>query len=124
MRYLLLLICASFEEEIEAIVIRRLPTSKDPHVEAFTKSALNAVFRSLKIGEIAGLLNRFGPEYKEKFQDRLKGTKTETFFNNIVVGRHYTARSLGANVTLRELVEFYEDGPTVLDVVQEICKIT
>src|SRR5260370_33763156 len=86
-RYLLILICASFEEEIETIVIRRLSTSKDLHVEAFAKSALDAVFRSLKISEIAGLLNRFSPEFKEKFHDRLKGTKAETFFNNIVAGR-------------------------------------
>lgn len=122
-RYLLILICASFEEEIEAIVIRRLSTSKDPHVEAFAKSALDAVFRSLKTSEIAGLLNRFSPGYKEKFHDRLRGTKAETFFNNIVAGRHYTAHSLGANVTLRELVEFYEEGHTVLDAVLEICAV-
>jgi len=122
-RYLLVLICAAFEEEIEAIVIRRLSTSKDPHVEAFAKSALDAVFRSLKIKEIAGLLNRFGPEYKERFQGRLNGTKAETFFSNIVAGRHDTAHSLGANVTLRELIEFYEEGHIVLDVVQEICGV-
>jgi hypothetical protein len=123
-RYLLILICAAFEEEIEAIVIRRLSMSKDPYVEAFAKSALNAVFRSLKTGEIAGLLHRFSPEHKEKFRDRLKETKAETFFNNIVAARHFTAHNLGANVTLRELVEFYEEGHTVLDAVQEVCETT
>ncbi len=122
-RYLLVLICASFEEEIESIVIRKLSASKDAHIESFAKSALNAVFRSLKTSEIAGLLHRFSPEYKERFHDRLKGTKAETFFNNIVASRHYTAHSLGANVTLRELIEFYEEGHAVLDAVQEICAV-
>ena len=123
-RYLLILICASFEEEIERIVIKRLSESKDPHIESFAKSALNAVFRSLKTSEIAGLLNRFSPDYKEEFHGRVAGTRAETFFNNIVLGRHFTAHSLGSNVTLGELVSFYEEGHTILDVVKEVCNIT
>jgi hypothetical protein len=85
---------------------------------------LGAVFRSLKTSEIAGLLKRFSPEFKERFNDKVNGTKAETFFNNIVADRHYTAHSLGANVTFRELVSFYEEGHTVIDVVQEICRIS
>jgi RiboL-PSP-HEPN len=122
-RYLLIFICAAFEEEIETMVLRRLSSSADPHIESFAKSTLDVVFRSTKTSEIAGLLNRFGPEYKEQFQSRVGGTRAETFFNNIVLGRHSTAHSLGANVTLRELVDFYEEGHTVLDVIQDVCKV-
>jgi RiboL-PSP-HEPN len=120
-RYLLVLMCARFEEEIENIVLRRLAASSDKHIESFAKSALDAVFRSTKTSEIGGLLNRFSPEYKEQFKTRVTGTRAETYFNNIVLGRHSTAHSLGANVTLRELVEFYEEGHTVLDAIQDIC---
>jgi len=122
-RYLLILMCAAFEEEIENIVLRRLAGSNDPKIESFGKSALDALFRSMKISEIAGLLNRFSPEYKEQFQNRVNGTRAETFFNNIVLARHSTAHSVGTNVTLRELVEFYEEGHTVLDVIQEVCGV-
>lgn len=120
-RYLLVFICAAFEEEIESIVLRRLAGSTDPHIESFAKSALGVLFRSMKTSEIAGLLNRFSPEYKERFQTRVNGTRAETYFNNIVLERHSTAHSLGANVTLRELMEFYQEGHTVLDAVNEIC---
>jgi len=121
-RYLLVLMCATFEEEIEAMVLRRLGGSNDQRIESFAKSALDALFRSTKTGEIAGLLQRFSPEYKERFQARVNGTRAETYFNNIVLGRHSTAHSLGANVTLRELVDFYEEGHTVLDAIQEILQ--
>lgn len=121
-RYLLTFICATFEEEIEKIVLQRIAGSSDPYIEAFAKSALDAVFRSIKTGEIAGLLNRFSPKHKEKFQTAVNGTRAETYFNNIVLGRHSTAHSLGANVTLRELVEFYEEGHTILDAIQEACR--
>jgi hypothetical protein len=121
-RHLLIFICATFEEEIESIVLRRLGGSNDQHIESFAKSALDAVFRSMKTSEIAGLLNRFSPNYKERFQTRVNGTRAETYFNNIVLGRHSTAHSLGANVTLRELAGFYEEGHTILDAIQEICQ--
>jgi len=121
-RYLLVFMCAAFEEEIEGIVLRRLAASNDRHIESFAKSALDAVFRSMKTTEIGGLLNRFSPGYKEEFKMRVNGTRAETYFNNIVLGRHSTAHSLGANVTIRELVEFYEEGHTVLDAIQEICR--
>jgi RiboL-PSP-HEPN len=120
-QYLLVLICAAFEEEIERIVIRRLSTSSDPHIESFAKSALDAVFRSTKTGEIAGLLNRFGSDYKEKFTGRISGTRAETYFNNIVIGRHAIAHSMGSTVTLRELIEFYKEGHTVLDAIVDVC---
>ncbi len=120
-RYLQVRMCAAFEEKIEEIVIRRLSAGGDSYVQAFAKSALDAVFRSVKVAEIAGLMNRFGPDYKDKFKSRVSGTRAETFFNNIVLGRHAAAHSRGTNVTLRELVEFYEEGHTVLDAVDEVC---
>jgi hypothetical protein len=120
-QYLLVLICAAFEEEIEQIVIHRLSGSGDAHVEAFAKSALDAVFRSIKTSEIAGLLNRFGPDYKAEFSSRVSNTRAETYFNNIVVGRHATAHSIGSSVTLRELIEFYTEAHTVLDAIAGVC---
>jgi hypothetical protein len=120
-QYLLVLIYAAFEEEIERIVVERLCASSDPHIEAFAKSALDAVFRSMGISEIAGLLGRFSPEYKGRFQERISGTRAGTFFMNIVTGRHQTSHSAGAAVTFREVEAFYEEGHTVLDAVKDIC---
>lgn len=59
-RYLLILICASFEEEIESLISERAARSNDPGLESFVRSAVGQVFRSLKTSEITGLLKRFG----------------------------------------------------------------
>ncbi|MBI3797122.1 MAG: hypothetical protein HY268_09175 [Deltaproteobacteria bacterium] len=118
-RYLLILICATFEEEIESLIIERAAKSGDPGLESFVRSAVGQVFRSLKTSEIAGLLGRFGVDYKERFRQELTNTeRAETFFNNIVTNRHDTAHSVGSNVSFAELVRFYSEGHVVLDAVK------
>jgi hypothetical protein len=47
-RYLLVLICAAFEEEIESLIIERAARSGDPGLESFVRSAVGQIFRSLK----------------------------------------------------------------------------
>jgi hypothetical protein len=116
-QHLVVMICGAFEEEIEKIVVQRLGASNDPEIEAFARSALDAVFRSTGIKEISGLLNRFNPEVKKRFQDRVCGTRAETFFSNIVTHRHQTVHSGGSTLTLRELADFYDEGHTVLDAI-------
>lgn len=118
-RYLLVLMCASFEEEIKRLAIDRSIRSNDNGVVAFVTSAVGQVFRSVRTSEIAGLLGRFGLSAKESFQKEMQSSpRAETFFNNIVVNRHDTAHSSGANISFRELVQFYEEGHVVLDVVK------
>jgi hypothetical protein len=78
-RYLLILMCATFEEEIEKIIIDRVDKSGDPKLSSFVKSCLGSVFRSIKTSEIAGLLGRFGAEFKDKFGQRVNGTRLKHF---------------------------------------------
>lgn len=83
-------------------------------------SCVSAVFRSVKSSEIAGLLNRFGGNYKESFNALTKeNQRAVTFYNNIVTNRHGVAHAEGSNVTFREVKEFYEEGHVVLDFLQE-----
>lgn len=118
-RYLLILICASFEEEIESLISERAARSNDPGLESFVRSAVGQVFRSLKTSEITGLLKRFGRDYKERFRQELSNNeRAATFFNNIVANRHDTAHSAGSNVSVAELVRFYDEGHLVLDAVK------
>ncbi|MGQ4808743.1 hypothetical protein NKDENANG_02131 [Candidatus Entotheonellaceae bacterium PAL068K] len=118
-RYLLVLICAVFEEEIESRIVERAARSEDAGLESFVRSAVGQIFRSLKTSEIAGLLNRFGVQYRERFRQELSNNeRAETFFNNIVTNRHDTAHSAGSNVSFAELVRFYAESHVVLDAVK------
>jgi hypothetical protein len=117
--HLLILIYAAFEEEIKEIVIKRAAKICDPPLESFIKSAFKVVFRSMLTSELAKLLACFGPEYSARFKSRVSGTRTETFFNNIVTDRHLVAHEGSSNITFRDLVEFYENGHRILDELSE-----
>ncbi len=117
-RYLLILICAHFEEEIEKLIANRAMKTNDPHIVSFIRSSVGQIFRSIKTSEISGLLSKFGEDYKQKFQNNTVGTQEETFYNNIVINRHSTAHNVGSNLTFDELVGHYEKAHKILDYVQ------
>jgi RiboL-PSP-HEPN len=119
-RSLLVLICAEFEQQIDTIIEERCSSINDKSLEEFFASCVDAVFRSVKSSEIAGLLNRFGGSYKETFKQKADANPVAvTFYNNIVTNRHGAAHSDGGNVTFAEVKRFYEEGHVVLDYFRE-----
>jgi RiboL-PSP-HEPN len=124
-RYLLVMICSTFEEEIKTLIMMRATGSSDPSMEPFVQNALGRTsFRSLMTSEIGDFLNRFGLDYKNRFRQQLASNqRAETFFNNIVTNRHDTAHSAGSNISFSELVRFYSEGHIVLDAVKVALQI-
>jgi hypothetical protein len=126
--YLLVFMCASFEEHIERLVNERASKSADTFLAAFVRSAMSQLFRSLKTSEIAGLLGRFGVEHGKRFQDEMTKTpetaRAATFFNNLVLNRHGTAHKAGSDLTFHEVVEFYSQAHIVLDAVALVLGLT
>lgn len=115
-RSLLVLICSEFEQKIEAIIQEKFSSIEDKSLREFAGSCVDAVFRSVKSSEIAGLLKRFGGSYKENFKKKSdENARAVTFYNNIVTNRHGVAHSNGGNVTFADLKMFYEEGHVVLD---------
>lgn len=123
--YLLVVVCAAFEEEIERLIQDRIRKSKDKSLESLCMSCISAVFRSVKSSEIAGLLNRFGEEYKTLFASKLKDNEAAVSrFNNIVINRHKVAHSEGSNMTFEEVVRSYSEGSLVLNALSETLDAT
>jgi len=119
--FLLVFICAVFEEHIEGLVNARVSKSEDVALAAFARSATNQLFRSILTSEIAGLLGRFGDTHKHQFRDAMKGNeRAETFFNNLVQNRHGTAHKAGSDLTFSEVVQFYSEGHVVLDAITTV----
>lgn len=116
---LLVLMCAEFEQAIKSIVEQKCATITDAAVREFIGSCTGQIFRSVKSGEIAGLLGRFGSDYKEAFKAEADDNQLAiTFYNNIVTNRHVVAHSGGSSVTFGDLKQFYEQGHLVLDFFQ------
>lgn len=86
-RHLLVVICAEYEETIEELACKKALVSGHQEFHNFVKSSLRNTFRSLKQGEIAGLLARFDGSLKSQFQALLQGTDAESSLNTIVTNR-------------------------------------
>ena len=118
-RYLCVLMCSAFEEEIEAMVAARAAQSGDPELKAFVVSVVGTLFRNPKTSVITGLLRKFSNECEGRFRRELNNNlRAETFFNNIIVNRHETVHSSGSNLSLADLIDFYSEGHVVLDAVK------
>jgi S-methylmethionine-dependent homocysteine/selenocysteine methylase len=123
--FLLVFICATFEEHIESLVNDRVSKSADAALASFVRNATSQLFRSIKTGEIAGLLGRFGDDFKKQFTEEMKkNQRAETFFNNLVQKRHGTAHKAGSDLTFQEVVRFYSEAHTVLDAVAAVIGST
>jgi len=117
----LVIMCAEFEQKIEDIVRSKCGSVEDKAIKEFLSSCVAAVFRSVKSSELAGLLNRFGPEYKDAYKVRADDQqRAVTYYNNIVTNRHAIAHHLGSTVSFREAKLFYEEGHVVLDFFNDV----
>lgn len=119
-QYLLIHICAAFEEKIEQLISSRAVASNDPAVAEFVDSVVGQVFRSIGTSEIGGLLKRFGAACKEGFRKEMGAQqRAETFYNNIVTNRHQVSHrgSSHSSLTFGDLVQYYDEGHVVLDAV-------
>lgn len=123
-RYLLILICAAYEEEIEKLFAQRASQTQDPYIVAFVSSTVRTKFRNPTTSKIVEMLGLFSLDYKEKFREKVTGTRQETFFNNIVTNRHSTAHSSGSNITFNELVNSYNEAHGILDTISEVLGIS
>lgn len=120
-QYMLTLMCAHFEIHIEGLLRKRAAASQDAALESLVVSSVSAIFRSCKTSEIAGLLNRFGSDYKDQFQRLMEESpQAVTRFNNIITNRHKTAHDSGSNITFDELIRSYDEGHIVLDAVEKV----
>ena len=127
-RYLVVFICAMFEECIEELVNERAAKSADALLAAFVRSATSQLFRSIGTKEIAGLLGRFGNEHGKRFQVEMtkdpRAVQAAQYFNNLVEKRHRIAHKAGSDLTFRELVVSYSEAHTVLDVVALVLGVS
>ncbi len=119
-RYLLVLIYSEFERVVKEILSRRLSLANDPHTESFSRFAVDRLIRSIKISEIAGVLGRFGSDYKAEFDEKVVNDPLGNNFDSIINNRHISAHGPGATVTFRDMETYYEESHVVLDQIQSI----
>lgn len=119
-RYMLTVIYSSYEEWIKEIFVKRCSNSTDKHLSEFVKSAVNQLFRGIRINQITGILGSFGDDYKMVFTDKIQNTEAHNAYDALINNRQDTAHREGANVTFSDIKRFYKDSKPVLETIEEI----
>jgi len=114
-QYLLTRICAEYEARITVLVTRRCSRMRDLHIKRFAGRSAKDVCRVFNIGDIKGILGRFGDDYKTSFHDHVMNSPAHVAWDNIYSNRQAVAHGAGAQMSLADLKLNYQQSLVVLD---------
>lgn len=118
-RHLVVVIFIAFEKEIMRIFKTYACRNINFASESFVRFCVGETVRGIKTSDIAGLLARCSPKCKQIF-NRDKDQEIESRFNNIVINRNLAVHEDMINLTFSELIESYEKGHQILDLIEKI----
>lgn len=122
-KYLLILISACFEEEIERIFIQRAEKSSDEFLIHYFKNEIPNKLKSVGIGKLSNFIQRFGEEYKTKFIQEISTSQEATQYSNLITNRHAVAHETKSiNMSYDEVVQAYQDSNVILDKIKSILE--
>jgi hypothetical protein len=121
-KYLLILICSSYEHRIREMIIERARRTNDSDLASFVDRTYHSSQRGLKISDIRGnLLKRFSDKYVTEFDKKIKPNDVPCIkYSNIVENRHAAAHGGTVNMTFNELVDSYKIAEAVMTSLSEI----
>jgi len=121
-QYLLTRICAEYETRIAILIQRRCSRMTDLHVKRFLQRSAKEVARNFNLGDLKGVLGRFGDDYKQIFHDSVMNTPAHVAWDNIYNNRQAVAHSSGAQMSFGDLKQNYQQSLLVLDaLVSALC---
>jgi hypothetical protein len=88
---------------------------KDQHVKSFMKRGAKDATRQFNISDLAGMLRRFGDDYKKTFHDAILNTPAHAAWDNIYNNRQAVAHGSGAQMSFGDLTTNYTESLVVLD---------
>jgi tRNA(His) 5'-end guanylyltransferase len=128
-QYLLIRICAEYEARVTTLISRRCSRTNDSHLSAFAQKTAISICKRFDIKDIKQILDRFGDDYKQKFDSRvMSGTQTSiapyAAWNNIYTNRNAVAHHTGTQMSLGDLKDNYKDSLVVLDALVSALDLT
>ena len=122
-RYLLVRICAEYEARIRTLVQRRCLRINDPHLLSFANWGAEVAAKHFDISDLAGMLKKFGDDYKKTFHDAVNNKDCHRAWDNIYNNRLTVAHGNGmVLMTLGDLKTAYNDSLVVIDeLIKALC---
>ena len=113
---ILILICSEFERKVKGLILDRCSSVSDESIRKYIEESIRHVLQGIKIGDLSGLLGKFGPLHKKEFRRRLdENNMVKTMYDSILTNRNRVAHGEGSNATMREVKRYYEKAHVVLD---------
>jgi hypothetical protein len=114
-QYLLVRIWAEYETRIATLVHRRCSRSRDKHLRSFAQGQAKIVAKNFKVSDIAGILGRFGEDYKLAFHTQVMSDTRHVAWSNIYTNRMAVAHGVGAQMSFGDLKKDYQESRSLFD---------
>lgn len=115
-RYLLVRICAEYESRIKILVQRRCARINDQYLLRFAHWGAGVAAKNFNIGDISGMLGKFGVDYQQEFSVAVTNKTCHTAWDNIYTNRLTVAHGNGVvQMNLSDLKQAYADSLIVID---------
>src|SRR5271157_4489267 len=114
-QYLLIRICAEYEDRVTALVHRRCSRTTDAHLKSFAQQTAKYICKRFSIGDITKILERFGSDYRHNFHSQVMAGVAHLAWDSIYTNRMAVAHKAGTPMSFGDLKTAYSDSLVVLD---------
>jgi len=123
-QYLLIRICAEWENRIPLIFERRCTRGSDPQLTQFAVKTVQYVTKRFAIKDLGDVLKRFDTSYHVQFTTAVTSNNAHIAWDSIYVNRNAVAHGAGVQMNLSDLTKAYQDCLSVLDALTAVLDLT
>jgi hypothetical protein len=114
-QYLLIRICAEYENRVKALFHRRCSRTADAQLKSFAQQTAVYICKRFSIRDITSMLGKFGSDYKHNFHSQVMSGVAHLAWDNIYTNRRAVAHEAGTQMSFGDLKTAYSDSLRVLD---------
>jgi hypothetical protein len=123
-QHILVLFSADMQQAIYELLEKKSKQANQESMRLFISSAGKTLVRGVKKGTIAGFVNHFGADAKQKFDNCLRDKEPEmTLYGNAIDNRDSVAHKQGAQVTFSEIQQAVDVAELILSAVKSALEI-
>ena len=112
--YALTLIHGQFEAAVKA-AIRERCKANDPAIDSYVASTVHKSVRSIKLGELSGVLGQFDVAFKASFREQSQEFAVAfQFYSNLESNRQAVAHGGVLSATMGDVVAWYFEAKIVI----------
>lgn len=117
-KFLVVFICGIYEEAIEIIINEKIARCNIPEATRYVSHNLERHFQNPKIQRIKALLSEFNTNWEKTI--KVLSSQAKLALDSIVENKNNLAHGLSSNITLSEIIRYYNDSKIVIETIDNI----